>query len=132
MGRKKKRAARAANEAEFYAGEIDEFLRQTIERADAESEERAKREGEAARVASRVAVKWAHSRFAASAGALAAIVEGVYRGQDSLTPEDVGECLKETTRRLKRLKAVTDNADAVFAELDELDELGGRVVGLDE
>ena len=29
---------------------------------------------------------------------------------------------------VRPLKAVTDNADAVFAELDELDELGGRRV----
>ena len=130
MGRKKKSAAKRDVE---LGREVDELMRQMLESIDAKSVESAKREGEAARVASRVAVKWAHSRFAASAGALAAVVDGVYRGDDSLTPEDVGECLTETTRRLKRLKAVTDNADAVFAELDELGELlGGRVVGLDK
>lgn len=125
MGRKKKESAER---------DADEIIRQILDSFDAEHMRKADaKEREAARVASLVAVKWAHSRFAAAADKLAAIVDGVCRGQDSLTLEDVGECLKETTRRLKLLKAVTDNADAVFAELDELDdELGGRVVGLDE
>lgn len=123
MGRKKKSAAE--REAAIWH-EANEIVLQIVDSIDAEDMRKA---GEAARVASLVAVKWAHSRFAAEADKLAAIVDGVCRGQDSLTPEDVGDCLKETTQRLEHLKAVTDNADAVFVELAELSV---RVDGLDE
>ena len=127
MGRKKKRAERAANEAADDAAELTRKMFEGIDDEYADAEERAKREIEAARVA----VKWAHSRFAAAAGNLAGVVEDVYRGHDRLTPEDVGVYLKETTRRLKRLKAMIAIADDVFEEVDEKLGVLGGVDGLD-
>ena len=128
MGRKKRArmSAKQILEVRMSAKQIlDSIDAADMRKVGAES-------GEEVLVASLVAVKWAHARFAAAANELAAIVDGVCRGQDSLTPKDVGECLKETTRRLEFLKVVTDNADAGFAQRDEFDDLGGPVVGLDE
>ena len=113
MGRKKKSAA------EVSADHLAEVTRRVFEGLDheyADAVESAKIEREAARGA----VKWAHSRFAVSADALARVV-----GDESVPPEDVGRYLKATTRGLKRLKAMIALADDVFDETDEVLEFGG-------
>ena len=115
MGRKKKSAAAEA----AVKADADEIIRQILESIDAEGEaeapERAMREIQAARAA----VKWAHLRFAVSAKHLAAFVEAAFvedSGPDSMTPEDVGEHLKEVTRHLKHLKAVIEMANDAISE----------------
>ena len=115
MGRKKKRAAEVS--ADHLAG-------------DKRAVKSAKRE----RKAAREAVKWAHSRFAFAARAVALGVDDVYGGDDSathedgddsVTREDVDRFLKAATRDLKRLKVMIALADDVFDETDEVIELGG-------
>ena len=115
MGRKKKRAAEVA------AAHLAENKRAV---------KSAKRE----RKAAREAVKWAHSRFAFAARAVALGVDEVYGGDDSatrkdgddiVTREDVDRFLKAATQGLKRLKAMIALADDVFEETVEVIELGG-------
>ena len=120
----------------------DDTARGRVARAaqDAVHEQHSRASSEARKANAAVSeAQWAINDYEAAAAKkarvpreLAAIVDGVCRGQDSLTPKDVGECLQETTRRLEFLKVVTDNADAGFAQRDEFDDLGGPVVGLDE